>query len=114
MPSRFACRTLLAAAGLLLGSPGFAADAELEARARGIHERVMTLDTHVDIELNHATSEFMPADGMAQVNLDMMRGGGLDAAFFIVFVPQTARTDVGYLKARADALAKFDAIHRMV
>src|SRR5690606_18993933 len=38
---------------------------------------------------------------------------GLDAAFFIVFVPQTVRNEAGYLAARADALAKFDAIHRM-
>jgi membrane dipeptidase len=91
----------------------FSADDELTARAREIHERVMTLDTHVDIELNHATSEFLPGTGEAQVNLDKMEAGGLDAAFFIVFVPQTARDEAGYLAAKADALAKFDAIHRM-
>ena len=114
MSADFSARFLFVAASLLLAPLCIAADAELEARARAIHQRVMTLDTHVDIGLNHATSQFMPADGMAQVNLDMMSSGGLDAAFFIVFVPQTARTDSGYLMARADALAKFDAIHRMV
>ena len=90
-----------------------AEDAQTETLARAIHERVMTLDTHVDIELNHATSESMPGSAATQVNLDTMEAGGLDAAFFIVFVPQTARTQEGYLAARADALAKFNAIQRM-
>lgn len=86
-----------------------------EARARAIHERVFTIDTHDDIELNFATSEFMPAnDEKAQVTLDKMVAGGLDGGFFIVYVGQSARTPENYLKARADALAKFDAIHRMV
>lgn len=102
---------------LLLSLPfinvAFAADEDLTVRARAIHERVLALDTHVDIELNHATSEFLPGNGEAQVNLDKMEAGGLDAAFFIVFVPQTPRDDAGYLAAKADALAKFDAIHRM-
>ena len=99
--------------GLLLAQHAAAADAELMNTARAIHARVLTLDTHVDIELNHATSEFLPGPGDAQVNLDKMEAGGLDAAFFIVFVPQTARDATGYLAAKADALAKFDAIHRM-
>ncbi len=107
------CKLLALAALLLAQGMVFAADDDLEARARAIHENVLALDTHVDIELGHATSEFLPATGDAQVNLDKMRAGGLDAAFFIVFVPQTTRTDVGYLTAKADALAKFDAIHRM-
>jgi membrane dipeptidase len=42
-----------------------------------------------------------------------MAAGGLDAGFFIVYVGQTARNDEGYARARADALTKFDAIHRM-
>ena len=42
-----------------------------------------------------------------------MAAGGLDAGFFIVFVGQTARSDDGYARAQADALTKFDAIHRM-
>jgi membrane dipeptidase len=107
------CRYAFLLPGLLFAQYLGAADDELTSRARAIHERVLTLDTHVDIELNHATSEFLPGPGDAQVNLDKMSVGGLDAAFFIVFVPQTKRDEVGYLAAKADALAKFDAIHRM-
>lgn len=72
-----------------------------------------TLDTHADIPLNFATPAVDPLDADLQVNLEKMRGGGLDAAFFIVYVPQTPRTEQGYAKARDDALTKFAAIHRM-
>jgi membrane dipeptidase len=90
-----------------------ASEDDLVTRARGIHERVMTLDTHVDIPFNFATSEHSPASADAQVNLDSMIEGGLDSAFFIVYVGQAERTEESYLAAKADAITKFDAIHRM-
>ncbi len=109
-------RCLLALAVLLAGwcCSASAADDDL-APARAIHARVFTIDTHDDIDLDFATSAYMPADhAEAQVTLDGMQQGGLDAGFFIVYVGQAPRTPENYLKARADALAKFDAIHRMV
>ncbi|HEU4619404.1 MAG TPA: dipeptidase [Gammaproteobacteria bacterium] len=75
--------------------------------------QVLTLDTHVDIPLDFATPAVDPKSGDLQVNLDKMRRGGLDAAFFIVYVGQTARTPENYVKAQMDAMRKFDAIHRM-
>src|SRR5690606_31507340 len=83
------------------------------ARARAMHERVMTLDTHVDIPLDYATSAVVPAVAEVQVNLDNMETGGLDAAFFIVYTGQATRDARGYAVARADAAAKFSAIQRM-
>lgn len=91
-----------------------ASEDDLMSQAQAIHDRVMALDTHVDIPLNFATSEHDPLDAEAQVNLLSMRNGGLDTAFFIVYVGQEARTEMNYLDAKADALNKFDAIHRMV
>ena len=90
-----------------------ASEDDLVTRARAIHDNVMALDTHVDIPLNFATSEHDPANAEAQVTLDAMHSGGLDAAFFIVYVGQQERTEENYRKARADAVTKFDAIHRM-
>ena len=81
--------------------------------ADAIHAAVVALDTHVDIELDFATDTVDPLDAKLQVNLTNMSSGGLDAAFFIVYVPQTARTAENYAQARTDALTKFDAIHRM-
>ncbi len=83
-------------------------------RARDIHARVLTIDTHDDIPLDFATAEVDPGvDGDRQVDLVKMEAGGLDAAFFIVYVGQTARTAQNYAQAQADALTKFDAIHRL-
>ena len=95
-------------------SPEELAEAALVERARGIHERVVTLDSHVDIPLDFATFNVDPGRrGDQQVDLPKMREGGLDAAFFIVYVGQTERTPDNYARARADAMTKFEAIHRM-
>ena len=94
-------------------APEPAALASPIARADAIHAAVVALDTHVDIDLDFATDAVDPLDAMLQVNLTNMSTGGLDAAFFIVYVPQTARTEQNYAQARTDALTKFEAIHRM-
>ena len=84
-----------------------------DARALAIHEAVMTVDSHDDIPFNFATEAVDPLDAPRQLNLEKMRAGGLDAAFFIVYVGQTERTPDNYAQAQADAMTKFDAIHRM-
>ncbi len=89
-------------------------DAELVARARGVHDRVLTIDTHDDIPFDFATPDADPGvRGDRRVDLPKMREGGLDVAFFIVYVGQTERTPQNYEKAKADARTKFAAIHRM-
>ncbi len=85
----------------------------MDARARAIHVRVLAIDTHDDIPFDFATAEVDPLNADRQVTLEKMREGGLDAAFFVVYVGQTERTPANYAKARADAMTKFDAIHRM-
>jgi membrane dipeptidase len=89
-------------------------DSALIQRARGIHDRVLTIDTHDDIPFDFATPEVDPGvRGDRQVDLPKMEEGGLDAAFFIVYVGQTARTPENYAQAKSDAMTKFEAIHRM-
>ena len=100
--------------GCAPGTPEERAEAALTARATAIHERVLTLDTHIDIPFNFATRAVDPGvDGDFQVDLPKMRAGGLDAGFFIVYVGQTARTPENEAQAGADAMTKFEAIHRM-
>ena len=86
----------------------------LVQRARAIHERALTIDTHDDIPFNYATPEVNACgDTRMQVDIPKMKAGGLDAAFFIVYVGQGPRTPEGNAKAKQDALTKFTAIHRM-
>ena len=89
-------------------------DADLIKRARAIHDRVITLDTHVDISpANFTKDRNYTQDLPTQVNLPKMIGGGLDAAFFIVYVGQGEITPAGYDDAYKQAIAKFEAIHRL-
>lgn len=78
-----------------------------------IHDRTLTLDSHIDISFEFATDAEDPLTVDNQVNLEKMREGGLDAGFFIVYVGQTERTPENYKKAEMDAMTKFNAIHRM-
>jgi membrane dipeptidase len=89
-------------------------DTDIETRARAIHESVITIDTHDDISSNFATAESDPGEREGrQVTLPKMREGGLDVAFFIVYVGQTERTTENYAEAKAEAIRKFEAIHRL-
>ena len=90
-------------------------DAEILARARAIHDRVIAIDTHVDIPPDFATDAYDPMRTKPgqQVDLPGMERGGLDAAFFIVYVPQGERNPAGHARAIADAFVKFAAIRRM-
>jgi membrane dipeptidase len=91
-----------------------AADDALVKRARGIHERVIALDTHADINVANFTAERNYTQDLdTQVNLPKMVAGGLDAAFFIVYVGQGPLTTVGYDTAYKQAIDKFEAIHRL-
>ncbi|HEX6630354.1 MAG TPA: dipeptidase [Gemmatimonadaceae bacterium] len=109
----------LAAALLLAAAPLAAqplADPALEARARAIHERVLTLDTHVDISAaNFQAGQPNYAGRLprTQVDLAKMKAGGLDAAFLVVYTGQGDLTDSGYAGAHAQAMEKFAAIHRL-
>ena len=88
---------------------------ELVARARALHERVITLDTHDDISSDFATEKDDPGslENKRQVTLPKMKEGGLKAGFFIVYVGQGDRTPAGYDTAYTQAIRKFEAIHRM-
>jgi membrane dipeptidase len=86
----------------------------LVTRARAIHARVITLDTHDDISPANFTEERnYTQDLPTQVTLPKMVKGGLDASFFIVYVGQGQLTPDGYDAAYKQAVEKFEAIHRL-
>ncbi len=90
------------------------ADAALVAKAKAIHERVITLDTHNDINPDNFTRQKNYTQRLeTQVNLPKMVDGGLDASFFIAYVGQGPLTPEGYDAAYKEAVAKFDAVHHL-
>lgn len=96
------------------GSMTAESEAELEARAREIHDRVITLDTHIDIPFTFATDEVDPGvRDRFQNDLPKMREGGLDAAFFIAYHGQGERTPEATEAAWERVLQKYEAVARM-
>jgi membrane dipeptidase len=94
-----------------------APDAQLLARAKAIHERALTLDSHVDISgTNYATPEVDPGIDNPRLKCDLtkMERGGVKGVFLAVFVSQTPNLDAdGYKRAYDQAIAKFDALVRL-
>ena len=96
--SRPSSRALTVLTTLALAAPALAQapDPALVARARAIHERVITLDTHDDIDPRNFTKGRNYTQRLdTQVNLPKMEEGGLDVAFFIVYVGQGLLTQAG-------------------
>ncbi len=80
-----------------------------------IHQRVMTLDTHVDIQEDMSTNPELDPGTLTdqQVDLVKMEQGGLDAVMFSIYVGQGPRTGDGYKEAKRIAMQRFDNIHWM-
>lgn len=87
---------------------------DLIAKATAIHKRVITLDTHNDINVKNFTDSINYTQELDnQVNLPKMKKGGLDVSWFIVYTGQGELNEKGYAKAYKNAIAKFDAIHKL-
>ena len=98
----------------IASSPAQTSEGALVAKAKGIHERVLKLDTHNDIEPSNFTADCNYTMRLTtQVNIPKMVEGGMDVSFMIVYVGQGPLTQEGYDNAYRQAVAKFDAVHRL-
>jgi membrane dipeptidase len=99
---------------IAVSSPAQQSDAALLAKAKLIHSRVIKLDTHNDIEPSNFTAGCNYTMRLTtQVNIPKMVQGGMDVSFMIVYVGQGPLTPEGYENAYRQAVAKFDAVHRL-
>ncbi|GHE84833.1 dipeptidase [Thalassotalea profundi] len=88
--------------------------AQLIERAKAIHKRVIVLDTHNDFSnANFVEDKNYTMRLKSQVNLPKMVEGGLDVSWLIVYTGQGELTEEGYANAYANAMKKFDSIHRL-
>tara|TARA_R110000737_G_scaffold24491_2_gene43214 strand:- start:3680 stop:4969 length:1290 start_codon:yes stop_codon:yes gene_type:complete len=86
----------------------------VEEKAARIHKDVITIDTHVDINVANFTDTINYTQKLDnQVNLPKLESGGLDVPWLIVYTGQGELTEEGYAKAKENAMAKFNAIHRL-
>ncbi len=120
MPTRYGLYAIVLAAPLALGVALAArqapADATLMAKAKAIHEKAITIDTHVDIGgATYATEKLDPGlPTSRKCDLPKMKAGGLDAVFLAAFVSQRPDlTATGFKPAYDQAIAGLDAVNRL-
>jgi membrane dipeptidase len=93
----------------------------VSAEAMAIHQRLMTLDTHLDTPAFFDTvrgydvtaRHDVERDG-TQVDYPRMVDGGLDGGFWVIYMPQGPLTADGYRNIRDTALIRAMSIQKMV
>ncbi len=100
-------------------SDGSAANSQAQTsssleRIQKIHDDLLALDAHVDIEIPGQPSSYVGPDGLSKVAPEKMRAGGLDAAVMTVAVGPKPRTAEGYAEAKQIAEAELAAVDRLI
>lgn len=72
--------------------------AEVFAKAKRLHERMLTIDSHTDTPMLFETFDLGRKEG-GKVNLPLMEEGRLDAVFMVAYIPQGMRDDVSLQNA---------------
>ena len=87
---------------------------EVPEDTRSLHERILTLDTHIDIPLNYMTEIDPQFTTDLQVDLPKLGAGQLDSGFWIIYTPQGEMNEAGYKAGRKIAETRLRAIQRFV
>lgn len=101
-------------------SAGQPSGSSLARVADDIHRKVITIDSHNDTPLRMMQDDFDIArrhdarKDHSKVDFPRMAEGGLDGAFFAVFVSQGPRNPQAYEKVKQKALVIFDTIHAAI
>ncbi|MFN9612242.1 MAG: dipeptidase [Hyphomonadaceae bacterium] len=104
----------------LLCHPAFAKTLPTERAARALHERILTLDTHLDTPAVVARPGFDILKhndwktAFAQVDVPRMKEGGLDGGFWVIYTAQGPRTPEGLNAARDAGLMRALVVREML
>jgi len=79
-----------------------------------LHERTLTLDTHIDIPLTYMKEIDPTQPTKLQVDLSKLMAGQLDSGFWIVYTPQGDLDDGGYALGKQIAMTRVNAISALV
>jgi membrane dipeptidase len=104
------------AVGAVLSARQGGVDEALLARAKAIHAKATTIDTHVDIGgATWATPALDPGGPTnRKCDLPKMKAGGLKAVFMAAFVSQRPDlTPAGFKQAYDSAISELDAVNRL-
>jgi membrane dipeptidase len=90
-------------------------ESSMPENARAIHDTILALDAHLDIEATFFTPEQPEASGWQKLaSLEKIQEGGLGAAFFVAYTDQGPLTAEGYARAYDTVLERIDTICRVL
>jgi membrane dipeptidase len=103
-------------------APAWAAEEAVPAAARALHERLLTLDSHLDTpaQFDDPRWDILQrhepdlAKGENQVDYPRMVEGGLDGGWWVIYTEQTGRTPADNRLARDHGLKRLLQIHELV
>ncbi|WP_184078806.1 dipeptidase [Sphingobium subterraneum] len=112
----------MVAAALVASQPSYAQakDPVVSRKDRALHERLLTLDTHLDTPASLDLPGWSIEEGhnvktdYTQVDLPRMKQGGLDGGFFAIYTAQGPLTVEGFRNARDFAIMRGLSIRQMV
>ncbi len=103
-----------------IASIGTAGGGDFKKRAENLHKKILTVDSHTDSPFQLMDPGFdmsqrhNPDSAHSKLDFPRMKEGGLDAAFFAVFIAQGKRDQEANGKAISKSLVIFDSIHSMI
>ncbi len=105
----------------LVANVAFASEADApDAAARALHERLLTLDSHLDTPAVFARPGWRFTDrhefrnDFTQVDLPRMKEGGLDGGFFVIYTGQDGRGAAFDQQARDHGLVRLAEIRETI
>lgn len=92
----------------------FVSQASLFARAKDIHSRIISVDTHCDTPLGFSRGGSLGARSHQQVSIPKMREGYLDAQYLAAFLSQRDEDGESLAKAAASCESIIASIHQQI
>lgn len=89
-------------------------EARLYRKAKAIHRRILSLDSHCDTPMTFSDGYNMYERGNSLVDIHKMDEGGIDAVAMVAYLKQEARDDASLQAATLKADALLDAIAEKV
>ena len=97
----------------ILAMTACAPQTDLSPTQPPLHERILTLDTHIDIPLTYMTEIDPSGTTELQVDLPKLAEGHLDSGFWIIYTPQGELTADGYAAGLEIANTRATAIRAL-
>jgi microsomal dipeptidase-like Zn-dependent dipeptidase len=83
--------------------------ASVFAKAKNLHHRIATIDSHTDTPMRALSFDLGHKEG-GKVNFPLMREGLLDAVFMVAYLPQRARDEAALNQATRYAEERLSAV----